>query len=442
MSLHGSGQTDGERTLPLPRTYPETVPGTWTPATTGWQPRGAWPPPPPTPRRGRAALIVGVVLAVVLLMVAVSLAVVGTSPRQRVATSANAAPVASPLLSPSDTEAPPVSIPPPAASEAPAPTQAPAAPRDLTTSQIAAAVDPSVVDVNTILGPGFGSAAGTGIVLSSAGEILTNNHVIDGYSSISVVVPATGRHYPATLVGRVFEQDVALLQVEGAPGLAPAPFGNSAKVSVGDAVVSLGNALGRAGPPQASRGLVIALNRNIVATDQTGATQESLGGLIETSAALQPGDSGGPLVDAAGEVVGMDTAASTRLRFNAGGGVGFAIPINQALDVVRQIRAGGGTTPSPAPPPPAGQRGFLGVEVQADGGQGALVAGVVAGSPAEAAGIIAGDVIVAVDGAAVDSPPTLTSILSAHRPGDQVRVTWMDALGLRSTASITLAAQG
>jgi len=132
----------------------------------------------------------------------------------------------------------------------------------------------------------------------------------------------------------------------------------------------------------------------------------------------------------------MDTAASTRLRFNAGGGIGFAIPINQALDVVRQIRAGGGTAPSPA------RRGFLGVEVQADGGQGALVAGVVAGSPADAAGISAGDVIVAVDGAAVDSPPTLTSILSAHRPGDQVRVTWMDALGLRSTASITLAAQG
>jgi len=440
MSLHGSGQTEGERTLPLPPTAPATLPGSWTPGPGGWQPWGGWPPPLPPPRRGRAALVViGVVLAVALLAVAFSFAVVGTSPRRRVATSANNPPAASPLVSPSTTEAPAVSLPPPEASEAP--TQAPAtAPRVLTAPQIAAAVDPSVVDVNTVLGPGSGSAAGTGIVLSSTGEILTNNHVIDGYSSITVFVPGTRKTYPATLVGRVVDQDVALLQVQGVPGLTPAPVGNSAKVMVGDAVVALGNALGRAGTPQASQGLVIALNRNIVATDQSGQVAENLGGLIETSAALQPGDSGGPLVDAAGEVIGMDTAASTRLRFNANGGIGFAIPINQALDIVRQIRSGGGTTPSPAPPP-APQRGFLGVEVQADGGQGALVAGVLAGSPADAAGLAAGDVIVAVDGAAVDSPTTLTSILSAHRPGDQVRVTWMDALGLRFTASITLAAQ-
>jgi S1-C subfamily serine protease len=134
----------------------------------------------------------------------------------------------------------------------------------------------------------------------------------------------------------------------------------------------------------------------------------------------------------------MDTAASSRIRFNSGGGAGFAIPINHALQVAATLRAGGGTVPTPAP-----QRGFLGVQVQqSTGGPGALVAGIVAGSPAEAAGITIGDSIVAVDGMAVTSPSSLTSLLSGHHPGDTVRVGWVDGLGLRHTASIQLAAAG
>jgi S1-C subfamily serine protease len=163
-----------------------------------------------------------------------------------------------------------------------------------------------------------------------------------------------------------------------------------------------------------------------------------LSGLIQTSAALQPGDSGGPLVNAVGQVIGMDTAASSRVRFNAGGGVGFAIPINHALAVAAQIRAGGGSVRTPSPP--ASQRGYLGVQVQQQGASGAYVAGVVAGGPAEAAGIQAGDTIVAVDGAAITSPSMLTSVLSSHRAGESVRVTWADALGRRHTTSIRLVA--
>jgi len=262
--------------------------------------------------------------------------------------------------------------------------------------------------------------------------------VIDGYSSISVAVPATGRSYRASLVGRSVNDDVAVLQVEGAPALRAAPFGDSSKVSLGDRVVALGNALGRAGPPSLSQGVVIALDRDIVATDPSGQNAESLSRLIQTTAALQPGDSGGPLVDTAGEVIGMDTAASSRVRFNTGGRVGFAIPINHALQVAGQIRSGGSTAPSPAPT--AAQRGFLGIAVQNAGGGGALVAGVQPGSPADLAGMAPGDVIVAVDGAVVDSASTLTSILQAHPPGDVVRVTWVDGLGLQYRASIRLEA--
>jgi S1-C subfamily serine protease len=311
-----------------------------------------------------------------------------------------------------------------------------APPTVLTAAAIAALVDPSVVDVNSILGFQGGTAAGTGMVLSPTGTILTNNHVIDGATRISVQVGGTGRAYAATIVGTDVAQDVAVIQLQGASGLKVAPFGDSSKVLVGDRVVALGNALGRAGPPSISQGLVVGLNRDITASDPTAGTSENLSGLIQTTAALQPGDSGGPLVNGTGQVIGMDTAASSRVRFNAGGGVGFAIPINHALQVAAQIRAGGGTVPSQSPP--ASQRGYLGVAVQQSPGSGALVGGIVAGGPAEGAGISIGDTIVGVDGTTIISPSSLTSTLSSHHPGDTVRVSWVDGLGRRHTASIRL----
>ncbi|MEA2505380.1 MAG: hypothetical protein QOG36_2423 [Actinomycetota bacterium] len=408
-----------------------------------WQPPGA-PLPQPPRRTGAALLVVAIVLAVVVLVVAVSYAVVGGSQHAPVATSTLPSPGASPSPTPSDGAAStsvPAAVSPvaPAASASPPATAAPVSPPTvLTAAAIAALVDPSVVDVNSILGFQGGTAAGTGMVLSSNGAILTNNHVIDGATRISVQLGGTGRAYTATIVGTDVAEDVAVIQLQGASGLKVAPFGDSSKVLVGDRVVSLGNALGRAGPPSISQGLVVGLNRDITASDPTAGTSENLSGLIQTSAALQPGDSGGPLVNGAGQVVGMDTAASSRVRFNAGGGVGFAIPINHALQVAAQIRAGGGTVPTPSAP--AGQRGYLGVAVQQNPGSGALVAGIVAGSPAEGAGIAIGDTIVSVDGTTITSPSSLTSTLSSRHPGDTVRVTWVDGLGRRHTASIRLAA--
>ncbi|HWD73105.1 MAG TPA: trypsin-like peptidase domain-containing protein [Actinomycetota bacterium] len=397
------------------------------------------PQPKPPRRTGAAFLVVAIVLAVVVLVVALSYAVVGGLPHRPVATStppSPAPPANSAALSPSaPAVVPPVAPAPSAAAPSP---QAPASPPSaLTAAAIAAAVDPSVVDVNSILGFQGGTAAGTGMVLTSTGAILTNNHVIDGASRISVQIAGVGRAYAATVVGTDVAEDVAVIQLQGAAGLKVAPLGDSGKVSIGDRVVSLGNALGRAGPPSVSQGFVVGLGRDITATDPTAGTAENLSGLIQTSAALQPGDSGGPLVSSAGQVIGMDTAASSRVRFNAGSGVGFAIPINHALEVAAQIRAGGGTVQSPSP---AAQRGYLGVEVQQQGTPGAYVAGVVAGAPADAAGIQAGDTILAIDGTAITSSSTLTSVLSADRPGESVRVTWLDGLGGRHVASIRLAA--
>jgi S1-C subfamily serine protease len=383
-------------------------------------------------------LVIALVLAVVILVVAVSYAVVGGARHPSVATTT----VPSVVVPASDTpgaspSAPVIATPVPGAASPFTPAPAPA--RVLTPAAIAALVDPSVVDVNSILGLQGGTAAGTGMVLTPNGAILTNNHVIDGATRISVQIAGTGRSYPATVVNKSVADDVAVLQMQGVSGLKVAPFGDSTRVNVGDRVVALGNALGRAGPPSVSQGLVVGLDRAITATDPSAGTSEDLTGLIQTSAALQPGDSGGPLVDAAGQVIGMDTAASARMRFNAGGGVGFAIPITNALQIASQLLAGGGSVTSPAPPV-AAARGFLGVQVQSNGSAGAFVAGVVPGKPAEAAGIQAGDTIVAIDGRAIASPTALTSVLSMHAPGDTVRVVWVDGVGARHTASIRLAA--
>lgn len=395
-------------------------------------------PPPPQSGRGRAVLVaVAIVVAVILGVVAGSYALVGGTQPRHVATSPAAAPsIATPAPTPSP--APSVSLPPVVVPTTPAPTvTAPAPPRPaLTAAGVAAAVDPSTVDVVSVLGAGGGSAAGTGMVLTANGVVLTNNHVIDGATSISVQVAGTTRVYAATLVNSDPAEDVAVIQLLGATGMKVAPFGDSSGVALGDSVVALGNALGRGGPPSLSQGTVVGLDRAITATDPTAGTSEDLTGLIQTSAALQPGDSGGPLANAAGQVIGMDTAASSRLRFNATGGVGFAIPINHALEVAGRLRSTAGPAPTPSPTV-AAQRGILGVDVQSGTG-GAYVAAVVPGSPAEAAGIMAGDTIVNVDGAAITSAPSLTSVLSAHRPGDVVRVTWVDPLGQSSSARIRL----
>ena len=181
----------------------------------------------------------------------------------------------------------------------------------LSSSQIAAKVDPGLVDVISTLGYQNAEAEGTGIVLTSNGEILTNNHVINGATSIKVTDIGNGQSYKATVVGYDDSQDVAVLQLSGASGLKTATIGNSSTVSVGNSVVGLGNAGGAGGTPSVAPGQVTALNQSITASDEGSGTSEQLSGLIETNADIQPGDSGGALVNQFGAVVGMDTAAVT-----------------------------------------------------------------------------------------------------------------------------------
>src|SRR5450631_462284 len=180
----------------------------------------------------------------------------------------------------------------------------------LSTSQITGKVSPGLVDVVSTLGDENGEAAGTGMVLTSTGEVLTNNHVIDGATSISVTDIGNGRTYKASVVGYDKTQDVAVLQLQDASGLQTAKIGDSSKATVGESVVAVGNAGGAGGTPSAAGGSIIALNQHITASDELGGASEQLTGLIEVNADVQPGDSGGSLVNSAGQVVGIDTAAS------------------------------------------------------------------------------------------------------------------------------------
>ncbi|WP_322767310.1 S1C family serine protease [Frankia sp. Cr1] len=205
-------------------------------------------------------------------------------------------------------------------------------------SGVADRVTPGVVRIVSTLASQSGSAAGTGMVLNSAGEVLTNNHVIQDAASITVTVASTGRAYPAAVVGADATNDVAVLQLRGAAGLTTVPIGDSAKISIGASVAAVGNAEG--GAPTVVTGAVTALNQSITATDPGGGNAEQLTGLIRTNLAIKPGFSGGPLVSAAGQVVGMDTAAT---MFNeylpAGMRAGYSIPINHAIAVAHQLEA-------------------------------------------------------------------------------------------------------
>jgi S1-C subfamily serine protease len=376
----------------------------------------------------------------------------------------------------------------------------PGSPSDV--SAIAAKVTPGLVDVNLTLGYQDNEAAGTGIVLTSTGEVLTNNHVVDGATNISVTDLANSKTYSAKVVGYDSTHDVAVLQLVGAKDLQTVSPGDSSKVSVGQQVVGIGNAGGAGGTPSAAGGAVTALDQTITAEDTGSGTSEQLSGLIGTNAQIQQGDSGGPLVNTAGQVVGMDTAGSTGeasslptstggpstggvgLSADTGGSqsIGFAIPINSALSIVKQITSGQGTSTVHV-----GDTAFIGIGVEpvssgnglggngpggyggngyggngyggngyGDGGfgsqgsgvgssgsgsaptSGALITQVVTGSPAEQAGLVAGDVITSLDGQSVTSPQSLAAALVPHHPSDSVTVVWTDQSGQSHTASLNL----
>lgn len=315
--------------------------------------------------------------------------------------------------------------------------------QNLDVQAIASRVEPAVVDINTTI-PGVGRSgqgAATGMLVNSSGAVLTNNHVVEGATEIQVTIPGRSSPYKASVVGVDPSADVALIQVSGLSGLPTVALADSSNLSVGDAVVAIGNALGQGGTPTVTQGSVTGLNRSITASTGGGAG-EQLTGLIESDAPISPGDSGGPLVNQSGQVIGMITAGTTQGRRQTTSTDGYAVPSSTAADIINQIMAGHSSSTITL-----GQPGYLGVQAQ-DVDQataarlgvssGALVTGVVSGSPASRAGIAQGSVITAIDDSSISSVNDLRPAIRKHKPGDRMQVTWVDSSGTH-TATVTVA---
>jgi S1-C subfamily serine protease len=370
------------------------------PGYSGWAPPHDPAAPRPAGRRGVGAVIG--LAAVVALAAGVGIG--------HVAWTSNAAPVSA--------SAPPLSTPSTGSGPSGSGANSPRAAGPSDVSAIADKVDPGLVDVDTSLGYQQEEAAGTGIVLTPSGEILTNNHVISGATSISVTDVGNGKTYSASVVGYNRTKDVAVLQLHGASGLQTATIGDSSQVSVGEDVVGIGNAGGTGGTPSAAGGTVTALDQSITASDDGNGSSEQLTGLIQTNANIMPGDSGGSLVDTSGQVIGIDTAASDGFSFQPSGqsegNQGFAIPINAAISIAKQIEAGTASSTIHI-----GATAFLGVDVaqgscEGNGfgfgpgggngaGPGALICSVVTSAPAQEAGLAPGDLITSFNNQTIDS---------------------------------------
>jgi S1-C subfamily serine protease len=288
---------------------------------------------------------------------------------------------------------------------------------------VLAKVEPGVVFVRTQdYAPGRffpTQGAGTGMLLSADGLVLTNNHVVAGATSITVTLVGQTNAIAADLLGADPASDVAVIKMRGVSGLPTVTLGSSSALRVGDNVVAIGNALDLKGGPTVTEGIVSALDRTI--DDQTG----TLTGLIQTDAAINPGNSGGPLVNSNGEVVGMNTATSSDAQ-----NIGFAIAVDQIKPLLSQLEKGGSTAQTPS------NTAFLGVSTQTvddnvasqlglSVNTGALVAVVSAGTPAEKAGLQQGDVIVGFDGKTITSSTDLGTAVRARKPGDKVNLTYV-----------------
>ncbi len=323
---------------------------------------------------------------------------------------------------------------------------------DAAAAATAKLVDPGLVDINTSLSYQDSAAAGTGMVLTSNGLVLTNNHVIEGATSITARDVGNGKVYTATVVGYDVNRDVALLKLKDASGLKTVSTSATTVLTKGEAVVGIGNAGGSGGTPSVAAGTVTALDQSLTASDEQSATgSENLSGMIETNANIQPGDSGGPLVTTSGKVVGMDTAAS-----EAGGGFGFenftsnhtqaySIPINTALRIAKSIEAGDSSTAIHI-----GATAFMGVEIeptssagQFNGGApsatGVEIVGLISGTPAASTSLVSGDVITSINGQSVTTSLDVENILQALKPGDSVQIDYVTTSGTSATLSLQLA---
>jgi len=296
-----------------------------------------------------------------------------------------------------------------------------------------------VVVIETALHYQHARAAGTGVVLTADGKVLTNNHVIRGATRIRVLDPGTRERYDARVLGYSVNSDIAVLKLRQASGLATATLGGSTtRLRSGQPIVAVGNA-GGASRLVVTRGTVTGVGRAITVQDDQG-TDHRLTGLIQTNADLEPGDSGGPLLDRSGRVIGINTAASVGFSFRSGDAEGYAIPIGRAMSITRQIDSGRGTAEIHV-----GPTAFLGVAVHPSGYYrggyipGALVDKVVAGGPADRAGVSPGDIITKIDGKRVATPSGVARILLQKKPGDTIKLEWVDGSGRRSTGTARLA---
>jgi len=272
-------------------------------------------------------------------------------------------------------------------------------------------VAPSVVTISAdVEGPlGSGGSIGTGVITTTDGEILTNAHVVEGATEIRVRLAGETEPRLATLLAADAGNDLALLRIAG-DDFVPATFADSESMRIGDDVVAIGFALDLDGAPSVTQGIVSALDRTIVTS--SGA----LDGLVQTDAAISSGNSGGPLVNALGEVVGINTAVARGDATVAATNIGFAISVGEALPIVESLREQADGA--------ARDEGYLGVGLddRRDGGQGAIIAQVEAGTPAAAAGLEEGDIVIAVEGAAIDGGAGLVAAVRDQEPGDELEI--------------------
>jgi len=319
-----------------------------------------------------------------------------------------------------------------------APMPVPRAPLDQ--SALLSQVVPGLVDINTTLSYQGAIGAGTGILLSPDGEVLTNNHVIEGATDITAVSLANSRTYPVDVIGFDRDNDIALVRLRGAAGLPTAILGTSTSLAVGDPIAAIGNSDGSSAPPSYAPGTVTEIGASVRASDESGGGSRDLRDLIRVAANILPGDSGGPLVNSSGQVVGVNVAATLTYRMGGvTGGEGFAIPIDRALGIANQIRSG-----APSPAIHLGDTAFIGVGIadsspMSRGPAGAVVRQVLPDTPARQIGLFSGDVITAVDGIPINSAADLSNVMDQRRPGDTVVLTWIDRGGIPHNAPLVLA---
>jgi S1-C subfamily serine protease len=423
--------------------YPPPAAGAWaSPPAWGSPPQSGWnygygglwtPPPEPPPARGPnpARRVLATIAIIVLVLVSGSIGAVISA---AVHDNTGSPPAASPFIGGSSNN--------PFGSDSATPDTGSTA-----TDAVASKVSPALVNIYTTIetSTGRGQAAGTGMVITSSGEVLTNNHVIADASTVRVELVATGDTHTAKVLGYDVKDDVALLKIDNVSDLQTVSFADAAKVAIGDSVVAIGNAGGRGGDPTVTSGSVTALGQKVTAGDSGTGVSETLVGMIEISAPIEPGDSGGPLVNSDGQVIGMNTAAATSDRFSGqASSTAFAIPINRAARIAEQIR-----NHEESANVHVGERGLLGVRVQEIDSQsacqvtvssGALVAGAQSGSPADGAGLSACDVIVQVDGKNIASTSDLNEAMFRFHPDETVSVRWVDPGGDSHHADLTLIA--